>query len=160
MTKTVKTLFTLSILLNILLLGIGAGFAIKEWREDPWWEQAKVELSPQSQDLLKKSFDKMHDDMAPLIAETREAREQLKNLMAQESFDSKKFDQITAHIRDVRQKMGDKMTATTKELVSNLSPDERKKMADRFVGIDWRHRKKAPWMCADKKSENSPPVSK
>jgi uncharacterized membrane protein len=145
--KKLKTLFTLSVALNVLLLGAAAGFAIKEWREEPW-HMAKANMSPQSREMLSQRYQQMHRDMAPLLAEMRKSRDSMRAVMMQDPFDTAKFDQAIARLRSLRQQMGDRMSATTKEIVMNMPSEERRKMADNFVrGFGWKHEKGGHWRC-------------
>src|SRR4051794_1550754 len=116
MTKTMKILFTISIVINVLAIGGATGMVIKKLHDNPWM-QAKRDLSPEGQKLMADSFDKMRHDMGPLMDEVQKTRAELRKVLSQEQFDAAKFDEVTAHIKDVRQQMGDKFLATTKDVV-------------------------------------------
>ncbi len=151
MSKTIKTLFTLSVLFNVMLLGAGAGYAFKKWHHAPGpWQEAKKDLSPQSQELMARNFQKMHEDMRPLFDDMKKSREELRHVMMQSDFNSQQFDAAMQRMRALRQQIGEKMGASAKEIAAQLSPEERKKMADRIiVGFDAKHRfgMAGPWPC-------------
>jgi uncharacterized membrane protein len=152
MKKCTKTLFTLSVVLNFLLLGALAGVGIKEWRHDPW-HMAKNEMSPESRDMVKESFQKMHADMKPLFADMRRSREQMREILRQEQFNAARFDEVSAHLRTLRQQMGDRMSAVTKDMVAVMPPQDRQQMADHFV-MGWKHGgKRGGWNCDKDKGD-------
>lgn len=155
MSKNLKILFTLSIILNVLLLGAGGGFAFKEMQEKPW-RMMKVQMSPEGRERMSAHYEAMRDDMAPLFAEMRKSREQMKEIMASQNFSMNEYDAITKHIRVLRQQIGDKMNAATRQLVVDMPPNDRQKMADHFVrGFGGRHGGPGDWGCKDKPVEKA-----
>lgn len=155
MSKTVKLLFTLSIIANVLLVGTAGGMAFHEYRENASWREANREMSTEGREMMRTSFDRMHMEMAPLFNEMRESREALKVLLSEETFNPTQFDLAAQKYRDVRRKMGEKMSDVTKQLAANLPPQDRQTMADHLVrGFDSKG-KKGSWRC-DKSGPRKP----
>ncbi len=144
MKKNVKILFTLSVLLNVAFLGAAGGMAYHEWQKSPWHkvrnDMAKNDVSPQSQDMLKQRFGKMHQEMEPLFAEMRKNREEMRVLLQKRDFDAVRFDLVTQNYRKLRRLMGEQMSDVTKQLAAQLPAQDRQKMADQFVqGFGWKY---------------------
>ncbi len=144
MKKNVKILFTLSVLLNVVFLGATSGMAFHEWQKSPWHkvrnDMAKNEVSPQSQDMLKQRFGKMHQEMEPLFSEMRKNREEMRVLLQKNDFDAVRFDLVTQNYRKLRRQMSERMSDATKQLAAQLPAQDRQKMADQFVrGFGWKY---------------------
>ena len=147
MSRNVKILFTLSVIVNVILLGVAGGYVMRDMGKGPW-EEASQELSPESRAMVSQMFEKMHADAKPIMEDMKEARQDLKNVMMKQDFDPKKFDECIDRMRDLRLKMGQKFAATTKEVAMSLPPMERQRMAEKFLsGFDWKNRRGSRWHC-------------
>ena len=147
MSRTIKILFTLSVVLNFVLLGLAAGYLMRDMHSGPW-EEASKELSPESREMVSTMFEKMHVDAKPIMDEMKEARQDLKKVMMTEEFNEKEYDRCINRMRDLRQKMGEKFAATTKDVVVSLPPMERQRMAEKFLsGFDWKNARGSRWNC-------------
>lgn len=149
MSRNAKILFTLSIVMNFVLLGVTGGYAVRAMHKSPW-QMASKELSPQSREMVSHMFEKMHAETKPIMEEMNRARQELRNVMMQDEFNQKNFDKCMTHLHDLKMKMGEKFAATTREVVTSLPAEERQKMADKFVaGFDWKSRGGSGWRCND-----------
>jgi uncharacterized membrane protein len=155
MSKTTKLLFTLSIVANVLLLGAAGGMAFKDYKANVVWREANNQMSSEGREMMRTSFDRMHSEMTPLFNDMRESREALKQVLAQEKFDPTQFDLAAQNYRNIRRQMAEKMSDVTKQLASNLPPEDRQTMADHLVrGFDSKG-KKGSWRC-DKSGPRKP----
>lgn len=154
MSKTVKVIFTLSVMLNVLLLGLGGGYAYKKMNDKPW-HQAQKNMPPDIQAMMEKNYQAMRANMETLNAQSQQAHEELGALLKSKQFDPQRFDQIASRISDLRKKMGDERMRATRTLVVQLSPEQRQKMADHFAGR-WDWRRNLYWTCHPKQMGSSP----
>ncbi len=157
MKKNVKILFTLSVVLNVLLLGAMGGMCFRHWQENSW-RMAKNEMSPQSQEMLRSRFSAMHEEMAPLFAEMRKNRDEMRVLLQQDAFDPVRFDIVTQNYRKLRRQMGEKMSDATKQLAAKLPAQDRQKMANQFVqGFGWKYAGARKGDCPHGGPDKAPP---
>ena len=127
-----KLVCTVSILINILLLGMIAGHYYYKWSHHPW-QSVKKDLSPESRNIVGRTFQSAFRDIRPLGDEARKARAELIKILSAEEFDEAAFDKTVAEIVDVRREMTAIKIQATKDAAMNLSAEERKKMADRMA---------------------------
>lgn len=150
MSKNIKILFTLSVITNILLLGLLGGFGIKELREhqEPW-EIAKADgMSPTSQEMMQQHIEKARAELKPVYDDMNRTRAQIKSILAQREVDMKKFESSMKHMRELRQEMSERMGNATKEMLVKMPVDERQKMAERLIhGFAWKKGNAVHWYC-------------
>ncbi|MGQ0526901.1 MAG: periplasmic heavy metal sensor [Alphaproteobacteria bacterium] len=132
MSKTKKAIFTASIILNILLLGIIGGMAYKK-HHSPHWQSFKESLSPETQALVQEHFDQGRADIRPLLSELMKEREQMVATMSTEPFDASKFDNSVRHVQDIQRVISDKKAQSMRELMTKVPHDERVKLADNMA---------------------------
>ncbi len=131
MTKAVKIIFTVSILLNLLLVGAFAGLALKHRSHQPWHE-VKNEMAPETQHLMAKAYQDSRREMGVAIKDMRKGRDDLVKIMSAEEFDPEAYDVAMAKIVKARAEMGAKRMEATKEMAAQLPQSERKKLAQKF----------------------------
>lgn len=151
MTRTIKILFTLSVLLNVLLLGAAGGYAIKRMQAQSQkpWDHIKNDLSPESQKMVTEGFQKIRTDMEPLMNEVRKTREEMKSILMEDRFDVRKYNEAALRAQGLRREMSEKFMGSTQKIVAGLTPEERKKVAAHFVGQDWKRKRNPIWSCPD-----------
>lgn len=145
MSRKVKIFFTLSVLLNVLLLGTGAGYMYKKWHHSPWqeWEEAKNNLSPESKKVMVANYQKMREDMKPLVSQMQDARKEIRIILTDKQFDQQKFDEVVNRFRRLRQEMGNVHMNMTRQMLAQLSPEDRIRVAEYVVGsFEWRRHKR------------------
>lgn len=142
MSKRMKILFTLSILLNLILVGLVGGGAIHKYNSFHRHMESKFgHLSPELKEKLKASFAASHDEIKASIKEGRAAKKQLKEAMNSEEFNEQLYDEASKKLNDLRYKMMQHKAAKTKALVKDLSADERRQMLGYLLrgGMDGFH---------------------
>jgi len=127
-----QILITMSVVLNILFFGVIGGHVYKKWSHHPWHE-VKKELSPESRNVIGRTFQSAFRDIKPLGNDARKARAALVKVLSAEKFDGEAFDKAAQRLRDVSNEMKDLKVEATKEVASKLSVEERRKMADRMA---------------------------
>ena len=146
MTKNLKILLTISILANVLLAGALGGM-VMDHRKDMPWEKMKEGLSPESQELVTRMFQDNWKNMSSTMRQSVDNRDYLADVVRADEFDPKAFDEAVKRIRGVQDLISKKKTESTKDLLSQLPPDDRKKLADQVANsFAWkgRHGGKAP----------------
>ncbi len=141
MRKSLKILFTASVLLNVLLFGSHAAITYKHWANHPW-QQAKSGLSPEARNVVARSFRASRDEIKPLAKKARAERQKLMKVFQAEEFDEEAFDKI---VEDMQKHQSEIMTLkiqTMKDIAKELPPEERAKMAKKFVEALDRQKKR------------------
>ncbi|MGB4106529.1 MAG: periplasmic heavy metal sensor [Alphaproteobacteria bacterium] len=147
MNKNLKIFFTISILANVLLAGALGGMVMDKRGKDMPWEKMKEGLSKPSQELVTKMFQDTWKDMGSTMRQSMDNRNYLADVVRADEFDPKAFDEAVARIRGVQDLISKKKTKSTKELLAQLPPEDRKKLADQVANsFAWkgRHGPKSP----------------
>ncbi len=135
MNKNMKIVFTASVLLNLLLAGIMAGYAVKCRSPDPWSAApAMAKLSPQGKTLLKDSFDASRATMEQTFRDAKQLREKLNAILQADTFDADAYAAASAALREHQVKIMEQRAKTAGGLAAKLSPEDRRLMADWLSG--------------------------
>lgn len=134
MSRTVKTIFTLSILLNILLITVSAGMYHK--RMHPRFgpdKDMRQELSEDSRQLIRESFMSTKDQLKPVFEELRTAKDGMEEVLQADVFNEADFDAAADRLMDARDQLSRKMAENSKNFLGKLPPEDRKAMAKHMV---------------------------
>lgn len=141
MTKnSVRVAFTVSILLNLLLVGITGGMMLHQ-KHKPWHE-IKAEMSPETQHLMARTLQKSRRDMGGEMREMRAAKKALAKIMSAKEFDADAYERAMKRMSAARAKVEKGRTKAMKELATQLPREERKKLAGRFTRSPGRYPEK------------------
>ena len=132
MSKRIKIIFTVSIALNVLLFGAGAGHVYHHWLSHPWHE-VKAELAPETRNIVGRTFQSAFREIRPLGQDARRARADLVKILSAQKFDEAAFDKAVERLSGVKSKMRATKIKATKDLAMQLSAEERRKMAERMA---------------------------
>lgn len=138
MKKRVKTIFTISIMANILLAGALAGMIIDHPR-DVAWAEIKRDLTPESQQMVTKMFQDTWKDTSSILRQTMDNRQYLADVIAADRFDPAKFDEAVERLRGTQDLIAKKKIESTKDLLAKLPPQDRQKLAERVAdSFTWK----------------------
>jgi len=132
MGKRIKILLIGSLIFNVLFLGLIGGHFYKKWSSHPWHE-VKKELSPETRNVVGRTFQSAFREIRPLGNDARKARADLVKILSADEFDAEAFDKAAGKLVGVRDKMTVIKIQATKDIASNLSVAERRKMANRMA---------------------------
>lgn len=140
MNRRMKLIFTISILLNIVFAGIGAGLFFKYCRDLP----IPSDLSPDARHYVARTFQEGRADAKPLINEVKKQRKTVEEILIADRFDVAAYKEAVAALLAAQGKMHQHRAATMARAVEKLSAEDRKKFARRIMeGLDGhRHKKK------------------
>ncbi len=152
MTKnSVRAAFTISILLNLLLIGVVGGMALRQPQKS--WHEATKEMSPEAQHLMARTFQKSRRDMGAEIREMRAAKKALAKAVSAKEFDKKAYERAMKRLSVARAKMAEGRGEAIKELAAELPREERKKLAGRLTRpFGGRHERRQPEKGSDEYS--------
>lgn len=134
MNRTLKTVFLVSLIANVLLLGVVLG-ALPRRIEDraSFRDRFKADLQklPEpARTRFRETIDQAHKADEPVQAEIRAAREEALRIIAAEPFDAAAYDRQVDKISDLRRGMFKRMADKVKGVVKDLPPDQRKALAE------------------------------
>ncbi len=125
-------LLTGSLILNILFFGVIGGHVYKKWSSHPWHE-VKKELSPETRNVIGRTFQSTFREIRPLGQDARKARAELVKVLSAETFDADAFDEAAQRLQNIGGEIKALKIQATKDVASQLSVEERRKMADRMA---------------------------
>jgi uncharacterized membrane protein len=133
MNKTLKLLFLVSLILNVLLVGVLMGQLPRRLERGSFreqrMEQALRDLPQPMQTRLREKFKQMRAAGDPLRDQLRIAREQTLGTLSAEPFDEAAYDRQVSKIQELQLQMFKKMGQVVKEIAKELSVEERRNFA-------------------------------
>jgi len=141
MNRKLKIFLTLSIILNLLLIGALGGFSYKRWQHHKPFEREM--LSAEAQQVLRDTFTARRENMRETFAEARASRNALADILAADEFDPDAFDAAIAQKQVLTDRIMQAHIDGVRALALALPDDDRKKMARHLAGrLDPMSRKK------------------
>lgn len=129
MSRMLKIIFTLSLVINVLLMGIVGGFFYKRWQHMPSHDPAMREaLDPETRHLMARHFRDHREDMKERIKAMHGVKDELMSIMAAEKFDRAAYDQVVEKLIAAQ---GERMALharTIGEIAGDLPAVERQKL--------------------------------
>jgi len=134
MNRTARIVFVISIILNVLMLGVIVGQspsrftpgAMRQQRLD----QVLKNLPEAEQNRLRERFQRLRTAADPLFGQIRQAEDQAVDLLGAETFDQAAYDRQVSKINEMRQNMTNELAQVVKEATKDLSASERRHFAD------------------------------
>jgi uncharacterized membrane protein len=133
MTRKLKIAFLVSIIANVLLLGVVLGALPQRFEGRRSFQdrlKADLEKLPEpTRTRFSESMDNMRKAGEPLRQQMQEAREEAIRILVAEPFDEAAYDRQVNKIQQLRLQMSKQMSDNMKELAKSLPPEQRKELA-------------------------------
>jgi uncharacterized membrane protein len=130
MNRTLKLLFLVSLILNVLLVGVLMGQLPRRLERGSFreqrMEQALKDLPQATQTRLREKFKQMRAAGDPLRDQLRAAREETLAILSAEPFDEAAYDRQVSKIDELQLQMFKKIGLVVKEIAKELPPEERR----------------------------------
>jgi uncharacterized membrane protein len=129
MNSKLKAAFIISIIINVLLIGIVFGalrnrFEVGGSRQDRF--MAEVEKLPEpARSRMRDKMAKLRDDNDPLRDQMRMARNEAIRLLVAEPFDEPAYDRQVSKINELRAQITSRMSREMKDMIKDLPPEQR-----------------------------------
>lgn len=135
MTKAVKLAFLVSLVFNLLLLGVILGQVPRGLEATPPTRQQRMEeglkkVPEPTQSRFREKFAQIRTSSDPLRQQIDEARAETLRLLSAEPFDEAAYDRQVNKIEELRGEMFKRMGQSMKQTAKELSPEERRMLAD------------------------------
>lgn len=142
MSRTLKIIVTLSLALNLVLIGATAGHMGRFLMEGPpgppkMFQDISNALPEDKRKLFSDAIARARKDAEPLRKQIDEARKEAKRLMTAETFNKEAYLRQVDKIGDLRKQVMQKMTRAMADVAEKSTPEERAKIAEsisRFAG--------------------------
>lgn len=134
MSKTAKLVFLASLILNIMLLGVVLGHVPRSFSGTPSrqerMEQGLKKLPEPAQSRIRAVFARIRAAGDPVRDQMDGSRAEALRLLGAERFDEAAYDREVAKFDRLREQMFTQMGQAIKQAAKELSPDERRMLAD------------------------------
>jgi uncharacterized membrane protein len=133
MNKKARIAFLVSIIANVLLLGIVLGALPQRLeRRVPFQERLKTDaekLPEPARTQFLEGMEKARKEVEPMREQMRQAREETLRILASGSFDEAAYDRQVEKIQKLRFELAKRMSESIKQVAKNLAPEQRKELA-------------------------------
>src|ERR671918_720315 len=133
MNKKLKIAFLVSIIANVLLLGVVLGALPQRFEGRPSFQdrlKADLKKLPEpTRSRFGESMENMRKAGEPLRQQMQEAREEAIRILVTEPFDEAAYDREVNKFQQLRLQLGRQMSDNMKELAKSLPPEDRKELA-------------------------------
>lgn len=134
MSKGLKIFLAVSVLLNVLLIGILIGTLSHTF----FWRMEKgkrvflfhEELPPEKRELVLGALKELRSETKETRKELKKKRDEIIDVFTAPQFDAKKFDQGVAEMHAIMGKLADELAQATKKIAAGLDQQERKALGE------------------------------
>lgn len=146
MSRRVKTLFTLSIVMNVLLLSVMSGHFVHKYRDEHWPNN----LSEDGRSIVRSVMRDKLKEFVPLRMNISKKRRELYQVLAADEFDSLAYDVLVQDIASLKSAFEQHKAGAMKDVVLGFSDEERqqfaREMSEKLAGREkrWSDRRSGP----------------
>lgn len=133
MSKKMKIIFTLSVILNVLFIGLVAGKAVHKFRDHSPVEKIAKDMSPEGRHIVARTMQNAFREGRDKMKEMRKTKDEMKKIITADEFDPEAFEEQAEKMHSMFAEMGQKRIEVTKELAGQLSKEDRVKLAEGFA---------------------------
>lgn len=129
MSKRIKIIFTLSLLLNLVLIGIGGGMFYRFTMEGP----VPGDMTPEARHFMARTFQEGRDRVRPLIGDIKEKRAKVEKTMIADKFDINAYNAAVAEMMTSRDRIARERAEIMGEALVDLPLEDRKRLAKHML---------------------------
>ncbi|HEY0900993.1 MAG TPA: periplasmic heavy metal sensor [Micavibrio sp.] len=137
MNRHMKIIFTLSLLLNVTLLGVIAGAAYKRW-DRPVFSSGVAVGDAAFQEKMAQAMAAARKGQEPLFRDIRAAKKLMQEALAAEPFDEAAFMAASENMRKIQAEMFAARNKATLAMARDMNAEERKALAAHFKAMGER----------------------
>ena len=150
MSKTLKILFTASIILNVLLAGVVIGTFSHDFKRKVSMrhdiDETLKEFPADKRDLVTEAVESLRERTRKTKKEIHEKRKEIVAILTAPEFDPALYDKKVTELHTLMNSLGNEFADTARGLALNLDQDERKALADVIMKRrGGRHAYKEKW---------------
>ena len=129
MNKRMKLIFTISLLLNIVLVGVGTGMFFRYCQDIP----IPGTMSPDARNFVARTYQNGREEVKPLITEVKARRQTVESILTSDQFDRKAYDKAVDDLLDTQGKIMRHRADTMGKALTELSDEDRKKFSKEIL---------------------------
>lgn len=129
MSKRMKLIFTVSVLLNIVFVGVGAGMLYRYCQDIP----IPGTMSPDARNFVARTYQNGREEVRPLIQEVKARRQKVETILQSDNFDRKSYDSAVDDLLETQGKIARHRADTMGKALDELSPEDRKKFSKEII---------------------------
>ncbi len=126
MSKRLKAVFTVSLLLNVLLMGALVGQGVHHYKKSDWHRDVE-ELSPESRQILKDAFAQRKDRIVKVKQEVLDYMRQFEEIGQADPFDEAAYNAFVLRFADFQKGVAERRLELYAEVAPKLTLEEREK---------------------------------
>ena len=134
MSKKIKIILTVSVVLNVLLIGVLVGMSADEYKDHrnkrAEFRSAVDKLPPENSKLVKKTMRGLHKETRKTRNELKKTRKKINKIISAPEFDESAYDVEIENLKRLQSEIMTKFGQVTKELAAQLGQEERKVIAE------------------------------
>lgn len=134
MSRTVKIIFTLSIIANLLVAGMALGHHYRK-PHGSWSAQFEEGLSPKGAEIVRTTLSGGREDFKAMMREMKAAKEEFIAAVNAPDFNEASFDQASGKVKDSVAKLTERRFSTLKKIVLALPQEDKARFADKFIRL-------------------------
>jgi uncharacterized membrane protein len=140
MNPRIKLLFTLSLILNVVFIGVGLGLLYRFCMDMPM--RIPGDMSPEARHFIAKTFQDGRDQTKPLIEDIKSQRTKVENIITAKEFDLKAYNAAVDDMLETRDEISRTRAKIMGEALKELPAEDRKRFAKRILdGLEGKRKK-------------------
>lgn len=129
MSKRMKLIFTISILLNIIMAGVGVGLFYRYCQDIP----IPGTMSPDARNFVARTYQNGREEVKPLITEVKARKKKVEAILQSDDFDRKAYDSAVDDLLETQGKIARHRADTMGRALTELSTEDRKKFSKEII---------------------------
>lgn len=130
MNRRMKMIFTVSVLLNIVFIGVGAGLFFRFCQEEV---HIPGQISPEAKHFIARTYQEGREEVKPLIEEVKKDRAKVEAVLTADTFDAEAYKAQVSEMLDSRDAISRKRAEIMGRALVDLPPEDRKEFAKRIL---------------------------
>ncbi len=136
MNRRMKIIFTLSLLLNIVFIGVAGGMFYRFCQERI---DIPGDMTPAARSFMARTFQQGREQIFPMIKTVKKQRQTVEDVITADDFDLQEYNKATDSMLDTREQITRKRAEIMGEALVDLPQKDRKTFARRILdGLEGR----------------------
>jgi uncharacterized membrane protein len=131
MNPRIKLFFTLSLILNVIFIGVGLGLLYRFTMDMP--VRIPADMSPEARHFIAKTFQDGRDQTKPLIDDIKSERKKVAEIITAKDFDSKAYNEAVDRMLETRDEISRTRAKIMGEALKELPSADRERFANRIL---------------------------
>lgn len=129
MSKRMKLIFTISVLLNIIFVGAAAGMFVRFCQDIP----IPGTMSPEARSFVARTYQNGREEVKPLIDEVKARRQKVETILQSDDFNRQAYDAAVDDLLETQGKIARHRADTMGKALTELSSEDRKKFSKEII---------------------------